>query len=109
MYGAVWVSVQGREITFHQLRGSSPRHSTMLRLVGSSNSHDGDSRTSMCGGAQPTINIMKYLLYILLAICVVGTITFVCNARYLDAVVGMWIVILDCLLIWIERRERDEQ
>lgn len=34
-------------------------------MVGSFNSHDGDSRTSMCGGAQHNnYTIMKYLDYI---------------------------------------------
>lgn len=40
-------------------------------MVGSFNSHDGDSRTSMYGGAQPIITIMKYLDYIFYVVAMI--------------------------------------
>lgn len=40
-------------------------------MVGSFNGHDGDSRTSMCGGAQPIITIMKYLDYIFYVVAMI--------------------------------------
>lgn len=41
-------------------------------MVGSFNSHDGDSRTSMCGGAQHNnYTIMKYLDYIFYVVAMI--------------------------------------
>lgn len=60
-------------------------------------------------GAHLNVLLMRLFIYILLAICVAGTIARLLSGQYVEAVAGMWLVVFIVLMLWIERRERDEQ
>jgi hypothetical protein len=52
---------------------------------------------------------MRLFIYILLAICVAGTLVRLLSGQYVEAVAGMWLVVFIVLMLWIERRSRNEQ